>query len=65
MILIPNVKVELQRRLFAGALEQLVAYGEPINQILEVDIQNGEVVYVMYDLPGPLCAREPRGPLFV
>lgn len=42
VILIPNVDGEMQKRLFQGALEQLAIYGEPINQVLEVDIEGDE-----------------------
>jgi hypothetical protein len=42
VILIPNVDGEMQQRLFQSALEQLAIYGEPINQVLEVDIEGDE-----------------------
>ena len=51
VILIPNVRRPLQRRLFRGALDQLAIIGEPVNQVLEVDFAGGEVVYAFYDLP--------------
>jgi predicted nuclease of predicted toxin-antitoxin system len=53
VILIPNVPLELQQRLFAAALAQIAEYGEPINQVLEVDLQGEEVVMSIYDLPVP------------
>jgi hypothetical protein len=51
VILIPNVRRPLQRRLFRGALDQLAIIGELVNQVLEVDFAGGEVVYAFYDLP--------------
>ena len=51
VILIPNVRRPLQRRLFRVALDQLAVTGEPVNQVLEVDFAGGEVVYAFYDLP--------------
>jgi len=53
VILIPNVRADLQRRLFMGALEQLAECGEPVNQVLEVDLDGEEVIYSLYDLAGP------------
>jgi predicted nuclease of predicted toxin-antitoxin system len=53
VILIPNVRADLQRRLFTGALEQLAECGEPVNQVLEVDLDGEEVIYSLYDLGGP------------
>lgn len=41
----------MQQRLFEGALEQLAIYGEPINQVLEVDLDGQEVTFAFYDLP--------------
>jgi predicted nuclease of predicted toxin-antitoxin system len=51
VILIPNVDGEMQQRLFQSALEQLAIYGEPINQVLEVDIEGDEATFTFYDLP--------------
>jgi predicted nuclease of predicted toxin-antitoxin system len=53
VILIPNVRADLQRRLFTGALEQFAEFGEPVNQVLEVDLDGEEVIYSLYDLAGP------------
>ena len=54
VILIPNVPIELQQRLFTAALVQIAEDGEPVNQVLEVDFQDEEVVISLYDLPTPL-----------
>jgi hypothetical protein len=53
VILIPNLRADLQRRLFTGALEQLAECGEPVNQVLEVDLDGEEVIYSLYDMAGP------------
>jgi len=53
VILIPNVDSEMQQRLFAAALQQLVQHGEPINQVLEVDLEGEEATFDFYDLSSP------------
>lgn len=53
MILIPNVPVDLQERLFKGAANRLTAYGEPINHVLEVDLDGEDVIFDLYELPSP------------
>ncbi len=50
VILIPNVDGEMQQRLFTGALEQLALHGEPINEVLEVDLEGEEATFTFYDL---------------
>ena len=51
MILIPNVIADLQKQLFSRALGKLTEYGEPINQVLEVDIDGEDVIFELYELP--------------
>lgn len=51
VIMIPNVRRELQRRLFRGALDQLAITGEPVNRVLEVDLDGDDVTFALYDLP--------------
>jgi len=51
VILIPNVNRSLQQRLFCGALDELARLGEPINRVLEVDIDGEDVIFSVYDLP--------------
>ena len=51
VIIVPNVDRDLQCQLFKTALDQLAAHGEPVNQVLEVNIEGEEVVLVFYDLP--------------
>jgi predicted nuclease of predicted toxin-antitoxin system len=53
VILIPNVDGEMQQRLFTGALEQLTRHGDPINQVLEVDLDGEEAIFAFYELSSP------------
>ena len=53
VILIPNVPIELQQQPFTAALMQIAEVGEPVNQVLGVDLQEEEVVIPLYDLPTP------------
>jgi predicted nuclease of predicted toxin-antitoxin system len=51
VILIPVVGRELQQKLFRAALDKLAITGEPVNRVLEVDLDGEEVVVIVYDLP--------------
>jgi predicted nuclease of predicted toxin-antitoxin system len=51
VIIIPNVDRRGQRPLFQGALDALARFGEPVNRVLEVDIEGDDVVFRLYDLP--------------
>jgi predicted nuclease of predicted toxin-antitoxin system len=51
VILLPNVGRDLQQRLFRAALDELAATGEPVNRVLEVDLDGDEVTLTLYDLP--------------
>lgn len=51
VILIPNVSTDLQKRLFSHAVGKLTEYGEPINHVLEVDIEGEDVISELYELP--------------
>lgn len=51
VILIPNVTADLQKRLFKGAVDTLTAHGEPVNQVLEVDLDGEDMLFESYDLP--------------
>jgi predicted nuclease of predicted toxin-antitoxin system len=51
VIIIPNVARALQRKLFRATLDELAATGEPINKVLEVDLDGEEVTFAFYDLP--------------
>ena len=51
IILIPVVNRLVQQRLFKAALDELAVIGEPINRVLEVDLDGDEVTLTQYDLP--------------
>ena len=51
IILIPAVSRTLQRRLFQAALDELAVIGEPVNRVLEVDLDGEEAILTLYDLP--------------
>ena len=51
VIIIPNVNRAAQQQLFRAALDELAGLGEPINRVLEVDIDGDEVTFDLYDLP--------------
>jgi predicted nuclease of predicted toxin-antitoxin system len=53
VILIPAVSREVQQQLFHSALDELAAIGEPVNRVLEVDLDGDEVTLVVYDWPSP------------
>jgi predicted nuclease of predicted toxin-antitoxin system len=51
VIIIPSVNRVEQQRLFLGALDELARVGEPVNRVLEVDIEGDEVTFKLYDFP--------------
>jgi predicted nuclease of predicted toxin-antitoxin system len=51
VILLPTVDRDFQRRLFNAALDALATIGEPINRVLEVDLDGEDVTLTLYDLP--------------
>jgi predicted nuclease of predicted toxin-antitoxin system len=51
VIIVPNVNRIDQQRLFRGALDELARFGEPVNRVLEVDIEGDDVTFKLYDLP--------------
>jgi predicted nuclease of predicted toxin-antitoxin system len=51
VILIPTVRRVLQQRLFKAALDELATLGEPVNRVLEVDLDGDDVTFALYDLP--------------
>jgi predicted nuclease of predicted toxin-antitoxin system len=51
VILIPAVTRVVQRRLFKAELEELGMIGEPVNRVLEVDLDGDAVTLTLYDLP--------------
>jgi hypothetical protein len=51
VILIPAVNRAVQQRLFKAALDELAVIGEPVNRVLEVDLDGKDVTLTFYDLP--------------
>lgn len=51
VIMIPAVDRVLQQRLFKAALDEIALLGEPINLVLEVDLDGDDVTFAVYDLP--------------
>ena len=51
VILIPVLNRAMQQRLFRAALDELAVIGEPVNRVLEVDLDGEEVTLTLYDLP--------------
>jgi predicted nuclease of predicted toxin-antitoxin system len=49
VILIPAVGRELQGKLFRAALDGLAVTGEPVNRVLEVDLDGEEISLTLYD----------------
>ena len=55
VIIILSVGRTDQQRLFRGALDELATLGEePVNRVLEVDIDGDDVTFSLYDLPPDL-----------
>lgn len=51
VIILPNVNRAMQQRIFRRVLDHLARLGEPVNQVLEVDIDGDDVTFNLYDLP--------------
>ena len=51
VVLIPVVGRAMQRSLFRAALDELTVIGEPVNRVLEVDLDGAEVTLTLYDWP--------------
>jgi predicted nuclease of predicted toxin-antitoxin system len=51
VILIPAVGRVLQQKLFRAALDELAIIGEPVNRVLEIDLDGEDVTLTLYDLP--------------
>ena len=51
VILIPAVNRVVQQRLFKAALDELAVIGEPVNRVLEVDLDGDDVTLAVYDWP--------------
>jgi predicted nuclease of predicted toxin-antitoxin system len=51
IVIIPSVNRLVQQQLFQGALDELASFGEPVNHILEVDIEGGTAIFAFYAFP--------------
>lgn len=51
IILLPVVNRNVPRQLFKAALDELAIIGEPVNRVLEVDLDGGEATLTLYDWP--------------
>jgi predicted nuclease of predicted toxin-antitoxin system len=51
VILIPTVNRVVQQKLFRAALDELAIIGEPVNRVLEADLDGDELTLTLYDLP--------------
>jgi predicted nuclease of predicted toxin-antitoxin system len=51
VILIPAVSRALQQKLFRAALDELATIGEPVNRVLELDLDGDDVTLALYDWP--------------
>jgi predicted nuclease of predicted toxin-antitoxin system len=51
IILIPVVGRALQHKMFQAALDELALIGEPVNRVLEVDLDGEDVTLASYELP--------------
>jgi len=51
IIIIPSVNRLVQQQLFRGALDELAKFGEPVNHVLEVDIEDGKAIFALYAFP--------------
>ena len=55
IIIIPSVNRIMQRQLFRGALAELAVLGEPVNRVLEIDLDDDEAIFTVYELPAEGC----------
>lgn len=53
VILLPNVPRSAQEALFRAVLAELARLGEPVNQVIEADLDGEDTVLTVYDLPPP------------
>ena len=51
VILIPAVNRQVQQKLFRAALDELATIGEPVNRVLEADLDGAQATLTLYDLP--------------
>lgn len=53
VIIVPQVVPAMQRRLFDVLLDELASGAAPVNEAIELRIEDGTVVIERYDLPEP------------
>jgi predicted nuclease of predicted toxin-antitoxin system len=53
VILIPAVNRVVRQKLFPAALDELTVIGEPVNRVLELDLDGEEVTLTLYDRSSP------------
>jgi hypothetical protein len=58
VILVPAVNRATQRRLFRAALDELAVVGEPVNRVLEIDLDGGDLTMTLYDWPSTRLNRD-------
>ena len=51
VIIIPSVNRAAQQQLFRSALAELAQCEEPVNRVLEVDLDGDDAKFNLYDLP--------------
>jgi hypothetical protein len=49
--LIPTVGRVVQQRFLKAALDEIATLGEPVNRVIEVDPDDDNVTFALYDLP--------------
>jgi predicted nuclease of predicted toxin-antitoxin system len=53
MLILPNVDRPTEARLFAAALAQLAPVDDLVNQVMEIDLDDAQVKFRIYDLFAP------------
>ena len=48
------------KRLFKNAVDKLTEYGEPINHVLEVDLDGEDMIFDLCELPAGTLGREKK-----
>jgi predicted nuclease of predicted toxin-antitoxin system len=53
VLILPNVDRQTEARLFAAALAQLAPVDDLVNQVMEIDLDDAQVKFRIYDLFAP------------
>ena len=51
IILVPGVGRILQQKLFQAAIDELAIIGEPVNRVLEVNLDEEDAIVTVYEFP--------------